>query len=172
MIFIIICIRLICILLSIIARCKCQEKNTVQQVTHIGNWENSDYSFYQNYLKLVGKVGLSRPTNRSIKQINFIGKLAEDDWVKIFYYWKAAKRYSKPLLMYSRMYSGTSRILNSLNKANDYIFMTKKWILLMINQTKILIEEMRLSNTEVLKSNLCNCNNVYAYILKQCQYHY
>lgn len=42
----------------------------------------------------------------------------------------------------------------------------------MINQTKIVIEEMRLSNTEVLKSNLCNCNNVYTYILTQWRDHY
>ena len=44
-----------------------------------------DYSYHENYYKLIG-IDLSRQTNTSIPyQINFTGKLEEDDGVKMFY---------------------------------------------------------------------------------------
>ena len=40
-----------------------------------------DFSYHQNYYKLIG-IDLSRQTNTSIpQQINFVGKLEEDDGV-------------------------------------------------------------------------------------------
>ena len=55
-----------------------------------------DFSYHQNYYKLVG-IDLSRKANTSISQkMNFVGKIEEDDGTpKFFYCGKAAKNYSK-----------------------------------------------------------------------------
>ena len=43
-----------------------------------------DFSYHQNYYKLIG-IDLSRQTNTSIpQQINFVGKLEEDDVQQCF----------------------------------------------------------------------------------------
>ena len=48
-----------------------------------GNLE--DFSYCQNYYKLIG-IGLSRQANTSIPlQINFTGKLEEDDGATMFF---------------------------------------------------------------------------------------
>ena len=45
----------------------------------------SDFSYHQNYYKLIG-IDLSRQTNTNIpQQINFTGKLEEDDGATIFF---------------------------------------------------------------------------------------
>ena len=44
-----------------------------------------DFSYHQNYYKLIG-IDLSRQTNTSIsKQINFIGKLEENNGATMFF---------------------------------------------------------------------------------------
>ena len=44
-----------------------------------------DFSYSQNYYKLIG-IDLSRQTNTNIpQQINFTGKLAEDDAATMFF---------------------------------------------------------------------------------------
>ena len=44
-----------------------------------------DYLHHENYYKLIG-IDLSRQTNRSIsQQINFLGKLEEDDGAVMFF---------------------------------------------------------------------------------------
>ena len=44
-----------------------------------------DFSYHQNYYKLIG-IHLSRQTNTSIPQhINFVEKLEEDDGAKMFF---------------------------------------------------------------------------------------
>ena len=44
-----------------------------------------DFSYHQNYYKLLG-IDLSRKTNTSIpQQINFVGKLEEDDGATMFF---------------------------------------------------------------------------------------
>ena len=44
-----------------------------------------DYSHHQNYYKLIG-IDLSRETNTNIlQQINFIGKLEEDNGATMFF---------------------------------------------------------------------------------------
>ena len=44
-----------------------------------------DFSYHQNYYKIIG-IDLSRQTNTSIpQQINFIGKLEEDDGAIMFF---------------------------------------------------------------------------------------
>ena len=44
-----------------------------------------DYSHHQSYFKLIG-INLSRQKNRCIlQQINFVGKLDEDDDAKMFF---------------------------------------------------------------------------------------
>ena len=44
-----------------------------------------DFSYHQNYYKLIG-IDLSRQTNTSIpQQINFVEKLEEDDGAKMFF---------------------------------------------------------------------------------------
>ena len=44
-----------------------------------------DYSYHQNYYKLIG-IDLSRETNTNIlQQINFIGKLEEDNGATMFF---------------------------------------------------------------------------------------
>ena len=51
-----------------------------------------DYLYYQKYYKTIGK-DLSRHASMSItQQINFVGKLEEDDGAKCFYRWKAKKK--------------------------------------------------------------------------------
>ena len=48
-------------------------------------WHLLDLSYHQNYYKLIGK-DLSRETNRNIsQQINFTGKLEEDDGATMFF---------------------------------------------------------------------------------------
>ena len=55
-----------------------------------------DYLYHQINYELIG-INLSRETNTSTPhQINFIGKLEEDDFCNdVFYGWKVAKNYSK-----------------------------------------------------------------------------
>ena len=44
-----------------------------------------DFSYHQKYHKLIG-IDLSKPTNATIpQQINFIGKLEEDDGARMFF---------------------------------------------------------------------------------------
>ena len=58
-----------------------------------GNLE--DFSYCQNYYKLIG-IGLSRQANTSIPlQINFTGKLEEDDGATMFF---IAEKHQKAVL--------------------------------------------------------------------------
>ena len=51
-----------------------------------------DYLYHQNYYKLIG-IDLSRQTNASIpQQINFVGKLEEDDGTTMFLLLKSSKK--------------------------------------------------------------------------------
>ena len=51
-----------------------------------------DYSYHQNYYKLIG-IDLSRQTNTSIPQeINFVGRLAENDGATMFLLLKSSKK--------------------------------------------------------------------------------
>ena len=57
-----------------------------------------DFSYYQNYYKLIG-IYLSRQTNASIPhQINFVGKLEEDDGATMFF---IAEKQHKTILNFS-----------------------------------------------------------------------
>ena len=57
-----------------------------------------DYSYHENYYKLIG-IDLSRQTNTSIPyQINFTGKLKEDDGVKMFF---VPEKQQKTILKFS-----------------------------------------------------------------------
>ena len=50
-----------------------------------------DFSYHQNYYKVIG-INLTRWTNTSIpEQINFTGKLEDVSVNNVFYSWKAAK---------------------------------------------------------------------------------
>ena len=54
-----------------------------------------DYLYHEKYYKLIG-IGLSRQRNTNIpQQINFIGKLEEDDGAKMFFI--AEKQQKTPL---------------------------------------------------------------------------
>ena len=54
-----------------------------------------DFSYHQNYYKLIG-IDLSRQTNASIPQeINFTGKLEEYNGAKMFFLTEKQKYYSK-----------------------------------------------------------------------------
>ena len=54
-----------------------------------------DFSYHQNYYKLIG-IDLSRQTNASIPQeINFTGKLEEYNGAKMFFLTEKQKNYSK-----------------------------------------------------------------------------
>ena len=51
-----------------------------------------DYLYHQNYYKLIG-IDLPRQTNTSIpQQINFTGKLEEDDSATLFLLLKSGKK--------------------------------------------------------------------------------
>ena len=57
-----------------------------------------DFSYHQNYYKLIG-IDLSRQTNRSIpQQINFVGKLEEDGGATMFF---IAQKQHKTILIFS-----------------------------------------------------------------------
>ena len=57
-----------------------------------------DFSYHQNYYKLIG-IDLSRQTNMSIpQQINFVGKLEEDDGATMFF---IAEKQQKTILKFS-----------------------------------------------------------------------
>ena len=52
-----------------------------------------NYSYHQNYYKVIG-IDLLRQTSTSIlQQMNFAGKI-EDNGANVFYNWKVAKNYS------------------------------------------------------------------------------
>ena len=56
------------------------------------------YHHHQNYYKLIG-IDLSRQTNTNIsQQINFTGKLEEDDGVTMFF---IAEKHKKTFLIFS-----------------------------------------------------------------------
>ena len=58
----------------------------------------SDLSYHQNYYKIIG-VDLSRQTNTNIhQQINFTGKLEEDDGAAMFF---VAEEQHKTILNFS-----------------------------------------------------------------------
>ena len=51
-----------------------------------------DFSYHQNYYKLI-RIDLSRQTNTNIpQQINFTGKLGEDDGAVMFLLLKSSKK--------------------------------------------------------------------------------
>ena len=56
-----------------------------------------DYLYYQNYYKLIG-LDVSRQTNMSIQQINFVGKLEEADVAIMFF---IAEKQQKTILNFS-----------------------------------------------------------------------
>ena len=54
------------------------------------------------------------------------------------------------------------KILNLLNNANDSKFVTRKWNIVNDNsKANYNAGNEIIYNTEVLKSNLCNCNDAY-----------
>ena len=58
----------------------------------------TDFSYHQNYYKLIG-MDLLRQKNRNIpQQINFTGKLEEDDRATIFF---ITEKYQKTILNFS-----------------------------------------------------------------------
>ena len=57
-----------------------------------------DFSYHQNYYKLIS-IDLSRQTNTSIsQQINFVGKLEKDDGATMFF---IAEKQQKTILNFS-----------------------------------------------------------------------
>ena len=106
-----------------------------------------DFSYHQNYYKLIS-IDLSRKTNASIpQQINFIGKLKEDDDAIMF----IAERQQKTVLNLSLdpLILRTSNILNLLNESSDSKFVTRKWNI--VNDPPN-YEEMKLSITQKYQS--------------------
>ena len=122
--------------------------------------ENSlDFSYHQNYYKLIS-IDLSRKTNTSIpQQINFIGKLKEDDDAIMF----IPGKQQKAVLNFSLdpLIVRTSNILNLLNESSDSKFMTRKWNI--VNDQPNANYDVRNEsiNTEVSKSNRCDYNDGY-----------
>ena len=58
--------------------------------------------------------------------------------------------------------NGTSKILNLLNEANDFKFVTRKWNIANDNSNKNYGVENEINyNTEILKSNPCDYNDAY-----------
>ena len=58
-----------------------------------------DFSYHQNYYKLIGN-DLSRQANPSIpQQINFLGKLEEDNGAQTFFF--CAEKQQKTILIFS-----------------------------------------------------------------------
>ena len=54
------------------------------------------------------------------------------------------------------------KILNVLNKANDFKFVTRKWNIVNDNSKSIYAVANEINcNTEILKSNLCDYNDAY-----------
>ena len=106
-----------------------------------------DFSYHQNYYKLIS-IDLSRKTNASIsQQINFIGKLKEDDDAIMF----IAEKQQKTVLNLSLdpLILRTSNILNLLNESSDSKFVTRK---LNIVNDRPNYEEMKLSITQKYQS--------------------
>ena len=122
--------------------------------------ENSlDFSYHQNYYKLIS-IDLSRKTNTSIpQQINFIGKLKEDDDAIMF----IPEKQQKAVLNFSLdpLIVRTSNILNLLNESSDSKFVTRKWNI--VNDQPNANYDVRNEsiNTEVSKSNRCDYNDGY-----------
>ena len=73
-----------------------------------GNW--LDFFYLQNYYKLIG-IDLSRQTNTSIlQQINFTGKLEEDNGAKMFFITrKERKTIFKLFFRFINKNNGTSK---------------------------------------------------------------
>ena len=106
-----------------------------------------DFSYHQNYYKLIS-IDLSRKTNTSIpQQINFIGNLKEDDDAIMF----IAEKQQKTVLNLSLdpLILRTSNILNLLNESSDSKFVTRKWNIV---NDRPNYEEMKLSITQKYQS--------------------
>ena len=127
-----------------------------------------DFSYHQNYYKLIG-IDLARHTNTSIpQQINFTGKLEKDDGAVMFFIAeKQQKIYSKLSFKFINCFRiiyimEQQEILNLLNEANDSKFVTRKWNIVIDNSKSNYDATNEITyNTEILKSNLCNYNNGY-----------
>ena len=99
-----------------------------------------DFSYHQNYYKLIG-IDLPRQANTSIpQQINFVGKLEEDDGAKIYF---IAEKQQKTILNFSKFVTRKWNIVNDNSNANYSVG----------NEVNY--------NTKVLKSNLCDYNDAY-----------
>ena len=62
-----------------------------------------DYLYHQKYYKLIG-IDLSRQKNASIpQQINFVGKLKEDDGATMFLSLESSKNYFFRFINYNRI---------------------------------------------------------------------
>ena len=121
-----------------------------------------DYLYCQKYYTLIG-IDLSRQTNTNIpQQITFIGKIEENDDATMFFIaQKQQKNYFKLFYRFSNynriIYNNrTSKILNLLNQAIDFKFVTRKWNIVNDNSRRNYDAESEIIyNTEILKSNLC-----------------
>ena len=77
-----------------------------------------DYLYHQNYYKLIG-IDLSRQTNTSIpQQINFVGKLEEDDDTAMFF---IAEKQQKAILNFSLNSLFQNNINNGTSKNIKFI---------------------------------------------------
>ena len=54
-----------------------------------------DFSYYQNYYNLIGTDFSSQTNAMILQQVNFVGKLEEDDGVTMFFVVESSKKYSK-----------------------------------------------------------------------------
>ena len=77
-----------------------------------------DYLYHQNY-ELIDNIDLSRQTNATItQQINFIGKLRNDNGTTMFFnHWKAVKNYSELYFRFTWFTMKHQKILILLSKA-------------------------------------------------------
>ena len=100
--------------------------------------------------------------------MNFTEKLEEDDCWSMFLLsekqQKTILNFSLDSLIVTEKYNNetSEKILNSMNEANDSKFTTRKSkIVNDQSNANYVVEKETIYNTEVLKSNLCEYNDIY-----------
>ena len=100
------------------------------------------------------------------QQIAFAGKLEEHDGAAMFFVaekqYKTILNFSLDSLLQNNIITGTSKILNLLNDANDSKFVTTKWNIVNDNSnSKYAAANEITSDAEILKSYLYDYNDAY-----------
>ena len=123
-----------------------------------------DFAYYKENYKLIA-IDLSKQTTwKDTQQINFIGKIEEQD--NVFHHWEVRRNYFWIFIKFCKhlINMETQKIINLLNNSeNEYWnFVTKKWYIIDSESKGNYLHENPIRFlTNSLESSLCDYSDAY-----------